>query len=183
MSLVSAYIDRQLVGPKSMNLQKLKAKLPRMITPRAFALPYGCLQKVLCAPENKELLPKLEDALTGLSLNLHNTEVAEIFKAVQELMRQVNRPADYDLCLAHLWNKIKSSKNKQNAENVPMKLNGQNVTSELTKSNDEANVCIVPSSLEELYKASGNGECWQAVLAVWASLFAMRPWVNDRSIV
>eukprot|EP01057_Protomagalhaensia_wolfi_P000943 Protomagalhaensia_wolfi_Nauph_80__942@NODE_1542_length_1480_cov_19_401804_g1197_i0_p1_GENE_NODE_1542_length_1480_cov_19_401804_g1197_i0NODE_1542_length_1480_cov_19_401804_g1197_i0_p1_ORF_typecomplete_len362_score59_41PPDK_N/PF01326_19/7_6e24PPDK_N/PF01326_19/0_00096PPDK_N/PF01326_19/9_5e09_NODE_1542_length_1480_cov_19_401804_g1197_i01741259 len=142
--------DRNTVGSKSLNLKELKTKLDFILTPRAFALPYGALQKVLNSPENvSTVLPALNKAIVNLSVDLESEEVSTIFNRVRWHLTNMKVPAELSEELSQLWPSIDTQKGE-----------------------------LVQSPLKELYESAGLERCWTAICGVWASVFAMRPWIS-----
>eukprot|EP01053_Blabericola_migrator_P001004 Blabericola_migrator_1__1003@NODE_1252_length_4978_cov_140_400733_g846_i0_p1_GENE_NODE_1252_length_4978_cov_140_400733_g846_i0NODE_1252_length_4978_cov_140_400733_g846_i0_p1_ORF_typecomplete_len1569_score346_11PPDK_N/PF01326_19/5_7e25PPDK_N/PF01326_19/0_0021PPDK_N/PF01326_19/7_2e08Mad3_BUB1_I/PF08311_12/2_3Mad3_BUB1_I/PF08311_12/54CBM53/PF16760_5/7_7e02CBM53/PF16760_5/1_1e04CBM53/PF16760_5/0_72_NODE_1252_length_4978_cov_140_400733_g846_i0324738 len=139
------------VGSKSLNLKALKSKLNTILTPRAFALPYGSLQKVLNAPENvTTILPALDKIVANLRTDLESEEVSSIFRKVRAQIMSLKIPDAMKAELKDLWNVVDS-------------------TTEGGVTRDK---------LETLYENAGEAKCWEAVCKVWASMFAMRPWIS-----
>eukprot|EP01054_Gregarina_sp_Poly1_P000865 Gregarina_sp_Poly_1__864@NODE_1206_length_4784_cov_213_781853_g826_i0_p1_GENE_NODE_1206_length_4784_cov_213_781853_g826_i0NODE_1206_length_4784_cov_213_781853_g826_i0_p1_ORF_typecomplete_len1181_score183_96PPDK_N/PF01326_19/7_9e22PPDK_N/PF01326_19/0_0011PPDK_N/PF01326_19/6_8e06Mad3_BUB1_I/PF08311_12/0_8Mad3_BUB1_I/PF08311_12/67_NODE_1206_length_4784_cov_213_781853_g826_i010124554 len=151
--------DRSVVGSKSLNLKILKSKLSGVLTPRAFAFPYGALQKVLNSSENStKILPLVKTTIVGLNADLESEEVSNIFARVQMLLMSLSIPQELEAELVNLWTEI----DKQEGE-------------------------IGRESMRRLFESAGIEKCWRAACRVWSSMYAMRPWISlakaDRSFM
>lgn len=91
------YPFRAVVGSKSLNLAKLRPSLPsEIVTPRAVALPYGCFQKTLAHPDNKDrVLEPLTGCLSRLRPDTPNAEAQKIFSEGRELLSRLVFPLDF----------------------------------------------------------------------------------------
>lgn len=138
-------MENKWVGSKSLNLALLKPKLTKgILTPQAVALPYGCLQKALTDPVNKDsVLAKLEQVLGKLHPKTPNAEATKIFEEAQSLIFKMQMPES-------------------------LKAGITQAMAAVGKADGE----------ERLSKLFNGRDAWEAILGVWASLFAIRPWVS-----
>lgn len=142
--------DRSTVGSKSLNLKVLKSKLDFILTPRAFALPYGSLNKVLNASENSDtILPDLKRILSNLAIDMDPSEVSDIFAKVHSVLSNLKMPQTCKKELETIWERVDALKGG-----------------------------IVQDSMRSLLESAGLEKSWAATCQVWASMFAMRPWIS-----
>lgn len=158
-AITSDEFSASSVGSKSLNIAKLKSCLPKeVLTPHSAALPFGSLQRTLHAPENTQALKDLSVALRKLSVRVKNSEANAIFEVCRKAVSALVVPAELRDALENV---LASSGAGENKDDV-------NANSSLGRR----------SRLIELWKKNGDAKCKEALLEVWSSLFALRPWIS-----
>ena len=148
---------RSLVGSKSLNIAKLKSSLPKeVLTPQSVALPFGSLQRTLHSPENSQALKCLNTALRQLSTSQKNAEAEAIFEVCRKAITNVMIPTE-------LRQALEEALGCSDAQG--------------TTDGDNAELGRRPRLLD-LWKKNGDTKCNEALIAVWSSLFGLRPWIS-----
>lgn len=147
-----------LVGSKSLNIAKLKSNLPSdVLTPHSVALPFGTMQRALHTSENARVLKRLDEELRKLSIRVKNAEAETIFEACRKSISSVTIPEELKQALEEAL----ASTDKQ---------------SDGSPSNNRS-LGRRPHLLD-LWKKNGPAKCTAALVEVWSSPFALRPWVS-----
>jgi alpha-glucan,water dikinase len=142
-------MDTKSVGSKSLNLALLQPKLPiDVYTPQAVALPYGCMQKSLTDVANKQ------------------SPLPKLQEVLSRLQPHTSN-ADAQVVLEEAQALIRTMTMPDGLKAALLQCMGK--VGELQGE----------SRLKQLF----NEPCqirhaWDAIRGVWASLFALRPWVS-----
>uniref|UniRef100_A0A0G4HBD4 Uncharacterized protein n=1 Tax=Chromera velia CCMP2878 TaxID=1169474 RepID=A0A0G4HBD4_9ALVE len=154
-----------VVGSKSLNISNLATLLPKeVLTPRACALPFDVLWKVMASEENLvSVRSRLENTLMGLQrISQQNSKATNqkahfVFEEARHLVRNMEMPDE-------LMDALRQSLRGAGERNAGL---GDSQTVQMT--------------LEDLLEeGGGEGAAGDAIKDVWASLFGMRPWVSLR---
>ncbi|KAL8426398.1 hypothetical protein Efla_006230 [Eimeria flavescens] len=151
--------ENNLVGSKSLNIARLKSSLPTsVLTPHSVALPFGSLQRTLHAAENAKVLKELNEVLRQLSTKVTNAEADEIFVSCRRAIAGIATPAE-------LREALKAALTEgEEEEEGKEKLSSSGLGPR--------------PRLLDLWKKNGEERCEKALVAVWSSLFGLRPWIS-----